>query len=71
MSVNVSIFHCLESVEFIILKKPELNPAFSSLKANFAMPDKKTTVILWNFYKGTVIIIWTCPRKRNWGVNTA
>ena len=31
----------------IILKKPELYPAFSSLKANFAMPNKKTTVILW------------------------
>ena len=45
--MSVSIFHCLELVEFIIFKKPELYPAFSSLKANFAMSDKKTTVILW------------------------
>ena len=44
--MSVSIFHCLEPVEFIILNKPELYPAFSSLKVNFAMPDKKTTVIL-------------------------
>ena len=40
-------FFFLEPVEFIISKKPRLNPAFSSLKAGFAMPDKKTTVILW------------------------
>ena len=38
--MSVAIFHCLEPVELIILKKPELNPTFSSLKANFAMPDK-------------------------------
>ena len=47
MLYSVSVFHCLEPAEFIILKKPELNPEFSSLKANFAKPDKKTTVILW------------------------
>ena len=39
--MSVSIFH------LIILKKLELNPIFSSLKANFATPDKKRTVILW------------------------
>ena len=37
--MSISIFHCLEPDEFIFLKKPELYPAFSSLKANFAMPD--------------------------------
>ena len=44
--MSVSTFHCLELVEIIILRKPELNPTFSSLKANFATPDKKKTVIL-------------------------
>ena len=45
--MSISTFHCLESVELIMLKKPELKPTFSSLKANFATTDKKTTVILW------------------------
>ena len=44
----VSFFFCLEPVEFItVSKKPRLNPAFLSLKGDFAMPDRKTTVILW------------------------
>ena len=41
----VSFFLCLEPVEFIISKKPRLNPAFSSLKADFAMPDKQRTML--------------------------
>ena len=58
--MSVAIFHCLEPVELIILKKNELNPIFSSLKDNFAMPDKKTTV---KFFKDTVTIILDTPTK--------
>ena len=46
-SLTYSIFVALSLLRLIICKKPELNPTFSSLKANFAMPGKKTTVILW------------------------
>ena len=53
--MSVPIFHCLEPVQLIILKKPELNATFSTLKVNFATPNKKTTVIFGNFYKDTVI----------------
>ena len=65
--MSVSNFHCPEPVELIILKKPELNPTFSSLKANFATPDKKQQLFYCNFYKDTVIIILdiAAKHKRN------
>ena len=50
----------------IIIKKPELNPTFSSLKANFATPDKKTTAFYGNFYKDTFIIILDMPTNIKW-----
>ena len=45
--MSVSTFVALSQLRLIIWKKPELNPTLSSPKANFAMPEKKTTVILW------------------------
>ena len=46
--MSVLSFHYFEPAEFIIFTKLELYAAFSSLKANFAMTDKKTTIISWN-----------------------
>ena len=45
--MSVHFFVALSQLRLIIWKKPELNPTLSSLKTNFATPDKKTTVILW------------------------
>ena len=48
--MSVSIFVVLSQLRLIIWMKSELNPTFSSLKANLAVPEKKTIIFNGNFY---------------------
>ena len=66
--MSVSIFHLLEPVEFIILKKPELNPAFHHRMLILLLQTRKQQLFYGNFYKDTVII-WTCQQSTSetWG----
>ena len=46
----VSIFVAVSQLRLIIWKRHKLNPTLSSLKANFAMPEKRTKLFYGNFY---------------------